>query len=63
MATCPFCGCDWVIRKDGTLRRHTDNFNGRECQGSRRKPVLPKQHVHRCACGASWDEYVDEVIG
>lgn len=59
-ATCPYCGEDWILRRDGSLRRHRDNFAGTECQGSCKPPALPKQHIHHCPCGAAWDEFKDE---
>lgn len=55
---CPRCFSDQPLIWDGTIRPHgsLDHF---ACPGALHAPFEP-HHVHRCTCGAAWDEHVEE---
>lgn len=50
---CRVCGHEFALRADGTLRRH--GGVSVSCPGSFTEPGC---HIHRCGCGARWDEEV-----
>jgi hypothetical protein len=40
--TCPVCGTQQAVRKDGTMRGHWEAGTSHRCQGSGWGPVAPR---------------------
>lgn len=53
---CPVCGLEYALRTNGRVWLHQRYGSDLACPGSGRYPRPENDHVHRCKCGAAWNE-------